>query len=120
MSLTLVHNSLATAILLFSLIIAGWSLLRALRRLGIDGNTWGVFASGEILFLAQGAVGLLQLLAGDRPARGIHLLYGVVAALTLPAYYALSRGRDDNRAAWIYALLGLFLAGIALRAQGTG
>jgi len=40
--------------------------------------------------------------------------------LTLPAAYALSRGRDDNRAAWTYALLGLFLVGIALRARGTG
>jgi hypothetical protein len=120
LGLLLIHNSLATAVLLFSLIIGGWSLVRAIRRLGVDGNTWGILASGEILFLAQGVVGLLQMLAGERPERGIHILYGVVTALTLPAYYALSRGRDDRRAAWIYALLGFFLAGIALRARGTG
>lgn len=120
MGLTLIHTSLARAILIFCLILGTWSLVRALRRQGIDGATWGIFASGEILFLAQGAVGVLQLLAGARPERGIHLLYGVVTALTLPAAYVLSHGRDDRRAAWMYALLGFFLAGIALRARGTG
>ncbi len=120
MSLPLIHAGLARAILVFSLILAGWSLVRALRRQGIDGTTWGIYASGEILFLAQGLIGALQLLAGAEPERGVHLLYGVVTALTLPAAYALSHGRDDRRAAWMYAVLGLFLAGIALRAQGTG
>ena len=120
MTLNQIHAILATATLIFSLIIGGWSLVRALRRQGIDGNTWGILASGEILYLAQGVVGILQLLGGARPERGIHILYGVVTALTLPAAYALSRGRDDNRAAWTYALLGLFLVGIALRARGTG
>ena len=120
MSLSLIHESLARAILIFSLILGIWSLVRALRSLGIDGTTWGIYASGEILFLAQGAIGVLQLLAGARAERGIHILYGIVTALTLPAAYALSRGRDDRRAAWMYAVLGFFLAGIALRAGGTG
>jgi hypothetical protein len=120
MSLTLIHESLARAVLIFSVILAIWSLARALRRLGIDGTTWGIYACGEILFLGQGTVGVLQLLAGARPERGIHILYGAVAVLTLPAAYALSRGRGDRRAAWMYTLLGLFLVGIALRARGTG
>jgi hypothetical protein len=120
MDLLRIHSGLAAATLVFSAILGGWSLVRAIRRRGIDGSTWGIFASGEILYLAQGLIGVLQLLQGARPERGIHILYGVVAALTLPAAYALTGGRDDNRAAWMYAGLGLFLVGISLRAQVTG
>lgn len=120
MSLTLIHDGLAGAALLFSAVAALWGLVRAVRKQGMDGSTWGILATGELLLLAQGAVGIALWLGGARPERGIHVLYGVVMGLTLPAYYAISRGRDDNRAAWAYAILWVFLAGIALRARTTG
>lgn len=118
--MALIHDRLATAALLFSLAAAAWMLLRALRGRGLDGSSWGVLAAGEALFVSQGLVGAWLWLAGLRPARGIHLLYGVAIALTLPAAYVLTRGRDDRRAAWLYGGLCLFLAGLALRARSTG
>ncbi len=120
MTLTLIHDRLATAILLFSLLAGVWALASALRRRGVDGTLWGILASGELLFVAQGLIGAVQWLAGARPERSVHLLYGFVTALSLPAYYAFSRGRDDRRAAWVYAGLCLFLAVISLRAAATG
>ncbi len=120
MTLTVLHARLATAILLFSLLAGGWALFTALRRRGVDGNLWGILATGELLFVAQAVVGSLQWLAGERPERSVHILYGIVTALTLPAYYAFSRGRDDRRAAWAYAGLSLFVAVISLRAAVTG
>jgi hypothetical protein len=43
----------------------------------------------------------------------------VVAILSLPAYYAISKGRDDSRAVWAYGLLFFFLVAITLRAITT-
>jgi len=120
MSLTDIHSRLAIAMLLFSAVAGIWGLALHFLRRKIDGNFWGVLASGELLFVAQAVLGLVMYLQGDRPARTIHLLYGAVAALALPAVYAFTGGRDDRRAALTYGLVMLFLFGISLRAMGTG
>jgi hypothetical protein len=119
MTLTGIHGRVANAMLLFSVIAAIWGLVLFLRGRKIDGNYWGILATGELLFLAQALLGAILWLQGARPARAIHLLYGIVAVLTLPAVYAFNRGRDDRRAALAYGLILLFLAGISLRAMGT-
>lgn len=105
--------------ILFSAIAAVWGLILYLRRQGISGNYWGILASAELLFVAQGILGVLLWLGGGRPGRSIHVLYGIVAVITLPAFYTLSQGRDDRRGALGYALALLFLVGISLRAIGT-
>jgi len=120
MDLATIHERLATSLLLFMVIASAWSLFGAARRRGISSNTWGILALGEILALAQGALGLALYLAGDRPARTVHLLYGLTAVLTLPAYYFISRGRDDKTASLVYGLLCLFLAFAAYRGVVTG
>ena len=114
------HDRLANAMLLFALLAGLWGLVAYLRGRGVSGSYWGVLAAAEVLFIAQGVVGVLVFMNGLRPARGIHWLYGFVAVLTLPAYYAFSQGRDDRRAALAYGLLCLFLFGISLRAMSTG
>ena len=120
MSLTQVHAAVANACLIFSLIIAGYGFLRYARRQGIDANFWGALAAGEVLFLAQAVLGLLLLAGGLRPARtAVHILYGVILALIIPGVYAMTHGRDGRREVLIYALWGLFLAGISLRAMST-
>jgi hypothetical protein len=120
MPLSVIHGRLGDAMLIFSLIAAAWGLASGLRKQPMSGNYWGILACAELLFTAQALIGVLLWLSGERPGRGIHLLYGAVAVLTLPAYYVIGGGRDDRRAVWIYALLCLFLAGIGLRAATTG
>ena len=118
-TLEIIHARLADSLLLFMILAGLWCLVAAARGRGVGSQTWGILTIGELLALAQAVLGLLLYLGGDRPARGIHILYGVVAVLGLPAYYALSHGRDDRRAAWTYAVLCLFLAGISLRSATT-
>jgi hypothetical protein len=121
MSLPLIHGGLATACLIFSLILAGYSFWRYFRGQGIDSSLWGVLIVGELLYLSQVVLGGLLLAQGLRTARlEIHILYGIVMVITLPGAYGLTRGRDSRREAAIYGVLGLFLAGIALRAMSTG
>ena|SRR3990172_4132108 len=120
MSLTQVHAAIATACLIFSLIIGVYGAARYFRGLGVDASYWGALAAGELLYVAQGVLGVLLLVEGMRPARSlVHLLYGVVIIIVLPAAYGFTRGRDTRREAAIYALIGLFLAGISLRAMST-
>ena len=121
MSLFQVHQALANASLIFSFIIAGYGFWRYLRNQGIDGSYWGVLASGELLYVAQIVVGLLLLASGLRPARtAVHLLYGALLTLVLPGAYVATRAADSRREALLYAAIGLFLAGISLRAMSTG
>ena len=120
MMLTFLHERLANTMILFSLVAGLWGLLTYFRRRGVTANYWGILIIGEILYAAQGLLGIALWLGGERPGRTIHLLYGAVALITFPAYYAASKGRDDRRAALIYGLLGLFLAGIGARAMSTG
>jgi len=120
MALPDIHARLALSFILFMAIASVWNLAAAARRRGVNGTAFGILAVGELLALAQGLLGVVLYLGGERPARPLHLIYGATAVLTLPAYYAISKGRDDRRASLVYGLLCLFLAGIGYRAIVTG
>ncbi len=120
MRLFLIHGGLASSMLFFAIIAGVWGLVAYLRRRGVEGDYWGILAVGELLFLAQTVVGVAMWVGGARPPRSVHLLYGAVASITLPTYFALSKGRDDRMASLIYGLLCFFLVGISLRAMSTG
>jgi len=122
MNFVQIHDGLFRASLIFSLIIAGYGFWLFFRRKSVDGNYWGILATGELLFLAQGVAGLaiFFLFPDLRPVRSWqHMLYGAVLTLTIPGAYAYLRGKDERREVLMYALIGLFLAGVTLRAQIT-
>lgn len=119
MTLSQIHGQLATSIMLFSGVAAVWGLIAYFRGKAMDGNYWGILAVGEILFLSQGVIGILLWLSNARPGRGVHILYGVVTVIALPAYYTISKGKDDRVATLAYSLICLFLVGIAVRAVMT-
>ena len=120
-NLTLLHARLVITILLFFGALAIWGFANFLRRTGVTGGYRGALAIGELLVLAEFMLGVILFVGGDRPLRpGIHILYGVVAIITLPGTFAYTRGRDGQTEQLIYALTCLFLCGIALRALSTG
>jgi hypothetical protein len=120
MPLSAIHQGLSNACLIFSLIIAGYGLAAFARGHGVGGQYLGVLAIGELLFLAQAAVGVSLAALGFAPARGwVHYLYGIVLVISLPGLYAFVRGRDTRQEALLYGLLGLFLAGVSLRGAAT-
>ncbi|MCJ7514065.1 MAG: hypothetical protein MUO23_14005 [Anaerolineales bacterium] len=118
--MSIIHGLLANTVMLFTLLAGLWGLLLYVRRRSVDGGYWGILVIGELLILAQGVLGIVLLVGGKQPGRGIHILYGAVAALTLPAAYGFTRARDDRRAALTYGLLCLFLTAIAWRSATTG
>ncbi|HLA97685.1 MAG TPA: hypothetical protein VJL34_04465 [Anaerolineales bacterium] len=121
MSLAPIHAGLATTVLYYFLILALWGLWRFVRKQGIDSSFWGMLVIAEVLVLVQGGLGVALWLSGGPPGRGwIHVLYGVVSVLTLPAIFAYTQGNQDRRAMLIYGVALLFLVGITLRAMGTG
>jgi hypothetical protein len=121
MTFSMIHGTLANSVLMFMLIAGIWGIATRVRNQDITGNFWGILAVGELLVLAQGILGVYLWIIGERPGRmGVHILYGIVAVISLPAYYAISKGRDDKYAALAYGLLCLFLAAISLRASVTG
>ncbi|MFQ5921794.1 MAG: hypothetical protein ACE5M4_03025 [Anaerolineales bacterium] len=119
MTLTIIHARLGTAMLLFLSVAGVWGLATFFLRRGITGSYWGILAVGEILIVAQMVVGVILWIEGARPARTIHVLYGIVAGISIPGYYAYTRGQDDRRAGLTYGLICLFLVGISIRAIGT-
>jgi uncharacterized membrane protein len=121
LTLTDIHHNLATSVLLFMLIAGVWGIISYARGRSMSGNYWGILAVGELLILAQGVLGAVLWISGARPGRlGVHILYGVVAVISLPAYYAITRGRDDRQVVLVYGMLNFFLAAISLRAAATG
>jgi hypothetical protein len=120
-ALAVLHSRLVVTILLFFGALAIWGFVSYLRGQSISGSYKGALAIGELLMLAEFAIGVLLLFGGAQPARlSIHLLYGIVAIIGLPGAFAYTRGRDDRWELLIYVTVCLFLCGIALRAMMTG
>jgi heme A synthase len=114
------HRVLSNTAVLFFLAMGLWGVYRAVRKQGVDASYLGAMIIGEGVFVAQAVLGTIMWIAGDRPGRTIHLLYGVFAIVALPGLFAYLKGDDSNQAQWYYAVATLFLFGVALRAIGTG
>lgn len=124
MSLPEIHGRLGNTALLFMFIAAAWGGLRWLRKQPVDGNYFGVLVVGELLLLGQMLLGMwLWLGMRSTPVSDppwMHILYGFLSVITLPAVYVFSKGRtEDRRDQGLYALVCLFLVAILWRAMTT-
>src|SRR5262245_52010954 len=116
-----IHARLLFTILLFFGALTIWGFVNFLRGQAISGGYRGALAIGELLMIAQSLIGVALLIGGRQPSRpSIHILYGIVAIVTLPGTFAYTRGRDSRYEQLIYTIVCLFLCGIALRALETG
>jgi hypothetical protein len=116
-----IHARLLFTILLFFGALAIWGFVNFLRGQALSGGYRGALAIGELLLIAQFLIGVALLIVGRHaPREGIHILYGIVAIITLPGTFAYTRGRDARYEQLIYAVVCLFLCGVALRALETG
>lgn len=120
-TLAFIHNRLSVTVLLFMLLMGVWMLWSYLRGAGMTGSLWGALVVGELLIVVEGLLGATLFLGGYRPARSaIHILYGIVMAMSLPAAFFYTRGRNSRAETLIYAIVALFLAGVSIRARLTG
>jgi len=113
------HSRIANAAWLYMIILGIWCFTNYVRGRGVDGGVIGAVVVGELLMLTQAGMGLILFLSGLYPASTIHFLYGSLAILGLPALWVYTRGATDRRASLVWALAGLFMFGLTLRAIGT-
>ena len=114
------HAGLANTVILFLTICGLWSFISAFRG-GINGNLAGALVIGEGLILAQGLLGVVSLALGYRAAQGgLHVLYGLTIAITLPGIYGFTRDRSPESQAIWFGGGALFIVGLSLRGITTG
>jgi CDP-diglyceride synthetase len=114
-----VHAGLANAVLIFCVIMAIWGSWRFLRKQGLNGSYWGALVIAELLVLVQGVLGAFLWFSGQRPAQGIHIMYGIVSALAVPVVYFYTKGREERPEMLMYSVAFLVLIGLILRAMVT-
>jgi hypothetical protein len=114
------HQFVAQSTRIFSLLVALFALYLFLRKREIGGDFWGAVIIGEALFIIQVIIGGIMVIGGITPGRWIHLLYGAVAILSWPGYFAASRGRTRPQEAFMWFLISMFLFFITFRAEVTG
>ena len=119
MSLGEIHGRLGTTALYFFLILGIWGLWRYFRKQNVDSNYWGALIIGEILIVFQGLFGAYLWIIGERPGRSLHVLYGIVTALIIPAVYAYTKGDEKRPVVLIYAVSLLIGALLIIRAIVT-
>lgn len=120
MPLTVIHDRLADTSSLFVAALGIWALFLRFRSRPLDSNWSGAAVIAELLLIAQFALGAylyyfrgLDVLL---PRPFMHILYGVVAILTIPASYAyFGNVEDDNVQTLAMAFVYLFLWGIIQR-----
>ncbi len=121
MSLPIIHARLANTALLYFVIITIWGFWQYFRKQPVSNSYWGALVIAEILIVVQGALGIFLYLIGLQASRGgMHILYGIVGALGIPAAYVFAKGRIDRNTILVYAAVALLCAILFLRSMATG
>jgi chromate transport protein ChrA len=124
MSWTFIHDRLAVTATWFVFILGIWALYQRIRNRPLDSNWFGAAVIAEGVIIVQGLIGAYLYfgmgLDAALPRPFMHILYGVVAVVTLPAAwgYFNSLEREDVKSLAM-AATSIFLWGILLRASST-
>jgi len=122
MSIIEIHTRLADTCTLFIAVLGIWALFLRFRSRPLDGNWIGAAVVGELLLIAQGLLGAYIYigvgLESALPRPFMHILYGIVSLITLPAAYSyFSQVEDEKVKTVAMAAACFFLWGIVLRAS---
>ena len=119
--LTDIHRGLAQTGILFFIALGLWALWMRFRSWPLDGSWYGAAAIGELLMVVEFLLGwiLYSQGLGENLARAfVHILYAVVAVITLPAAYLyLSRLKNENVKTVLFAIVCFFLMEVIIRAR---
>ncbi|HEY8445877.1 MAG TPA: hypothetical protein VIL01_02115 [Thermomicrobiales bacterium] len=118
-TLLLLHDRLATTVLLFMLAVGVWGLFSFMRGESLSGSLAGALVIGQILIVVQVLFGVALLTQGSRAASSVHYLYGATAVLIMPFFWSYMRDRHPRQGLLIYSLIALFIAGLAIRGMTT-
>lgn len=123
MPLTQLHAGLANSAVLFIAVLGLWALFLRITNRPLGSSWFGAAVVGEIVLILQGIIGGVLYLQGMDAALArpfMHILYGVVAIVTLPAAYGYFGSLEDEKIkALAMAFACFFLWGILLRASSV-
>ena len=105
--------------LIYTLVLGLWGLFLFFRNQAPTPSYVGALRIAAGLFGIQAVVGIILWITGLMPNEWIHFLYGILAALSIPLAFTITRNRLDRRASLIYAFILLFVFVIAIRAFAT-
>lgn len=112
-----IHGWLGNTSGYYAIIMALWGLWRFFRKQGIDGEYWGALVIEECLIVLHCLMGAgIYFIGQHLDAQPIHLVYGGVSALVLPAIYGITRGKKDRQQLLFYLLFNAVLAFIIWQA----
>ena len=114
------HDRVATTVMLYMFAVGFWALYSYVRGESLGGSVAGALAIGQALVVVQALLGAALYLGGGRATTFVHYLYGVTAILMLPFAWSYMRERAPRQGLLIYALLALFIGGLAIRGMTTG
>ncbi len=119
-----IHDRLAVTATWFTLIIGIWALLQWMRNRPLDASWYGAAAIAELTILVQGLLGVwlyLGLGQGNAlPRPFMHVLYGIVAVITLPSAWGYFGNLPEERVRSLaMAATCIFLWGILQRAASV-
>jgi uncharacterized protein YhhL (DUF1145 family) len=118
--LTFVHTSLGSAMMLFLLLSAVWCFGALVLGRPFPPGLVSTLILAEGLIVAQSLVGVLLLLAGARAGQWEHWMYGVTAALSLPAAYIYARRHSDRGRLFLFGVTALWIVALSVRGVQTG
>jgi len=118
-TVALLHDRLATTVLLFMLAVGIWGLWTFIRGGTLSGSVSGALVIGQVLVTIQVVLGSIVYLGDRRAGNVVHYLYGVTAILVLPFVWSYARERHPRQALFFYSLVSLFIFGLAIRAIST-
>lgn len=113
------HDTLGSALLVASIAFTLFAGLRAFAggALRMLGPAYKAVVAGVAV---QGLIGAVLLAGDERPADGLHLLYGALALLVLPAASAFSAAAPPRARAGVLAVGGLVTTAVLMRSLVTG
>ncbi len=121
MSPAIIHSRLANTTLLYFAILAIWGFWQYIRKQPLTSSYRGALVIAEILVLVQGLLGIILYIIGLAASRGgMHILYGIVGALGIPAVYIFTKGKNDRNVLLVYAAVTILCAILFLRSAATG
>lgn len=116
----LLHDRLATTVMLFFLFVGLWGLLEFVRGGVLGGNVAGALIIGQGLVVVQVVFGVVLLVMGTKPINSTHYLYGATAIVIMPFLWSYTRDRAPRQGLLLYSLVALFIFGLAVRGMQTG
>lgn len=106
--------------MLYSAAAGVYGLVEYLRARPVTPAHWGLVVFGNLVALGQCALGGWMALHGGQPTLGwLHMVYGAVAVLWIPAIQLLNRNKSGRDATLTCALVSCAEFVIALRAMAT-